>query len=706
LAYSNQYQIGIEEKISTENALGQVIIVTIKSLPSTRRGALWTSSYLYLGFHYDFLAIGANQSLVRNTTNFFGDVDDTQIEAYDAGLPLPEFYQAVHDQIGPLGTIDLIYVSPPSDLIRIVEDFRANIFGALVRTTTLQDTVSAFSTLELFPTPKKWQNTSYSFLGGNMMCEFPTRTNFVQNLFGFDDTCSGASVLDLTMDAYSGFFAITIMQGNIGTPCDLVPQLHHIQCLQSVTSLQSVFPLTLSSFNVSLSKQSIDLLSSIAIMQAVDNGSSIILDQQFLLEKSWAFLGWIKIYHWALNQREVVTFQGDISTMNLISYRYAPLLSQNNATLVTGWTQYLKLCILASSCAMAVVGLLCLILYFWYRCPQETHWFLFNRIVSTSWLNRGLMALRSVVAVLCLSTSPILPQALLPGFSFLSMQRRPWWFSGILAGETTWITYIMHELLHPICSPCTHLFAPWSSFLAWICVAILDFAHPIVIKASIRRDCHSLNMDEMVFCTSGTVVVGSYKRVLTIAALNIGSVLLCFFISYKRQTANKAGIPNLLLPPALIDFYSQSLAEFNHHLYIDKVTAAMCGVFSIRWGNSSFIFDTKLWLTIRHSTLDFYSDTTSIALPHCLQQQYSMWHLPSPTIQTARIWQRTITAFGFCYLVLSLASNIAYISVVSINLDNDYGWAGYNITGMRAFLANTFNQNLLVSQKASIILND
>ncbi|OQS04212.1 hypothetical protein THRCLA_03543, partial [Thraustotheca clavata] len=279
------------------------------------------------------------------------------------------------------------------------------------------------------------------------------------------------------------------------------------------------------------------------------------------------------------------------------------------------------------------------------------------------------------------------------------MRRRPWWFSGILAGETTWITYIMHELLHPICSPSTHSFAPWSSFLAWICVAILDIADPIVSKASIRRNCHSLNMDEMVFCSSGSVVVGSYKRVLTIAALNIGSVLLCLFISYKRHTPHKAGIPNLLLPPALFDFYLQSQAELNHHLCIDKVTAAMCGVFSIRWGDSSFIFDTKIWLTIRHSTLWTFTVTqlllrcpsaytNSILCGNCRLQIFQLVDHGAKALLSIISWQYRILKCG------------------SINLDNDHGWANYNITGMRAFLANTFNQNLLVSQKASIILND
>ncbi|OQS04211.1 hypothetical protein THRCLA_03541 [Thraustotheca clavata] len=204
LAYTNHYQIGIEEKISIENALGQLSIVTIKSLPSTRRGSLWTSSYLYLGFHYDFVAVAFSQSLARNTHNFFGDIDETQIEVYDAGYPLPEFYQAVHDQVGPLGTIDLIYISPPNDLVVIVENFRSLVFAALGENPSIQTDVKTFGTFELFPTPKKWQSPTYTFFGGNMMCEYPTETNFIQNSFGFDDTCSGTSVLEVNMNMLNG----------------------------------------------------------------------------------------------------------------------------------------------------------------------------------------------------------------------------------------------------------------------------------------------------------------------------------------------------------------------------------------------------------------------------------------------------------------------------------------------------------------------
>ncbi|OQS04210.1 hypothetical protein THRCLA_03542 [Thraustotheca clavata] len=138
------------------------------------------------------------------------------------------------------------------------------------------------------------------------------------------------------------------MGGNIGTPCDLILALDQAECLQSICLLRSLFPSKLSNLNTSLADASRELLISLAIMQAINNGSSIILDQQFLLEKSWAFLGWMKIYHWVLNHREVVSFQRDLSSLNLISYRYAPLLSQNLATLVTGLdaiSQTLYLCI-------------------------------------------------------------------------------------------------------------------------------------------------------------------------------------------------------------------------------------------------------------------------------------------------------------------------------------------------------------------------
>ncbi|OQR90879.1 hypothetical protein ACHHYP_05168, partial [Achlya hypogyna] len=54
------------------------------------------------------------------------------------------------------------------------------------------------------------------------------------------------------------------------------------------------------------------------------------------------------------------------------------------------------------------------------------------------------------------------------------------------------------------------------------------------------------------------------------------------------------------------------------------------------------------------------------------------------------IWLTT----GLLYLVVTLACNIAYFNVVVQNLANDYGWAGFNCTGMQPFLANTFNRQL------------
>ncbi|OQR89854.1 hypothetical protein THRCLA_09543 [Thraustotheca clavata] len=100
LQYGNRVQIGLEETISIENALGQQINWTVKSIPRLDRWMVGTTGNLYDFLINDMFGVGANQSFVRNTNNIWADIDSTQIEAYNYGIPLTIFMQAVHNQIG------------------------------------------------------------------------------------------------------------------------------------------------------------------------------------------------------------------------------------------------------------------------------------------------------------------------------------------------------------------------------------------------------------------------------------------------------------------------------------------------------------------------------------------------------------------------------------------------------------------------------
>ncbi|EQC26732.1 hypothetical protein SDRG_15461 [Saprolegnia diclina VS20] len=121
------------------------------------------------------------------------------------------------------------------------------------------------------------------------------------------------------------------------------------------------------------------------------------------------------------------------------------------------------------------------------------------------------------------------------------------------------------------------------------------------------------------------------------------------------------------------------------------VDAIMCGIVPLRWRGAQYLFDLKVWLWLRVDELET-TDKPSPILP---------FGAPTlPTLPTKPNLDR-LTLLG-----ITLWSNAAYLSVLETALANDYGWAGFNATGMHAFLANTFNRQLLTSSDASIALHD
>ncbi|OQR89855.1 hypothetical protein THRCLA_09541 [Thraustotheca clavata] len=64
-----------------------------------------------------------------------------------------------------------------------------------------------------------------------------------------------------------------------------------------------------------------------------------------------------------------------------------------------------------------------------------------------------------------------------------------------------------------------------------------------------------------------------------------------------------------------------------------------------------------------------------------------------------------VTAIGLVYLGCTFASNLAYLNVLSASLANDFGWAGFNTSGMHVFLANTINRQLVISTRQNLVLD-
>ncbi|EQC42484.1 hypothetical protein SDRG_00217 [Saprolegnia diclina VS20] len=215
LQYGTGISIGVSESIWVETALGQILSLPLKTISTTNRWTFRTTKVLYNLLYNDLYAIGSNQSLVRGTTNYFGDVDASQIEAFAMQPPLKPVQQAIHNNLGPFGSIDVKWVPPPPRLLTAVQAFEATLVAALVTSTTMPSVDMSRETLLV--TPRRWLNRELGFVSGNPMCTLGRPQSFVQQTFRFDDVCGSQAPLTLEWHSFNAVFALWLLGGSVST---------------------------------------------------------------------------------------------------------------------------------------------------------------------------------------------------------------------------------------------------------------------------------------------------------------------------------------------------------------------------------------------------------------------------------------------------------------------------------------------------------
>ncbi|KDO30897.1 hypothetical protein SPRG_04800 [Saprolegnia parasitica CBS 223.65] len=538
LQYTNLNQIGLEESIEVTNALGVTSRLRIKSISQVSRATVWFTSSMTLTLMYGFGALSQNESLVRNASTFFGHTSPNAIEIYNVGSPLNAFQQVVHDQLGPLGNTDPLWVPVPLDVLQ-------SPFAAAY---------DALTSMTLHPTPRQWRDPSLVFFGGNPTCLTSAGYSFVHESYGFDDGCMTPMPLTLHWSPLLSLFAL-YMATLMGTPttlCDLVPQTEIDACFgllrRTADALATAIPTEEAAINVTT-------LTTISIFQIVRRNGSLGIETQRLLDPSFAFFGWMSIYEWAMNTREVILFDGDIESYAVMTYAYAPLPLPAYTVLSRLGVYLWYGSVVVSGVALAV-GLFVLWLCV-ARAPRSspTPWFYFHRLTSAAWLNRGLVMGRGVAALLCLSSGTLQPLVTASrGTKFLAGARSVV-VSGILAGDVTWILYVLQDILLPFTPHSDGNMASSCTLLAWLSLLVVDVAAPIKVTTHLHRSCLSENLDSMLHCVSGHLSIGSLRRVgWTIVALwlvVLGSILLSR-ATHKPSTLSR--VPTLLLSAAAVAY--------------------------------------------------------------------------------------------------------------------------------------------------------
>ncbi|KDO22513.1 hypothetical protein SPRG_11697 [Saprolegnia parasitica CBS 223.65] len=296
LLYSNHYEVGVLETIAVENALGVVSSFTIKSIASVQRGTpSWTTALLTGNFEFELQGPGVNQSLVRHTPRFYGDIDPTQVQVYLLGPFRGPINDVVHAQIGMLNNLRLRWVPPPPDLIGAVQSFDALVLAALQSNAAFARAYNAVPASMELP-PPLWTDAPTVYFGGNPMCAKQLPLHF-------------------TWTRQSSLFVVA--NGvNTSRLCSIDACTAYLASVAAAAEL-------LGTISAALPASVID--SDVGLMQfaaPASNDSDISLQTQRLFAPMWRPHGVACAYDWVQNVREVVSFEGDVRSLQLMSAAY------------------------------------------------------------------------------------------------------------------------------------------------------------------------------------------------------------------------------------------------------------------------------------------------------------------------------------------------------------------------------------------------
>ncbi|OQR91499.1 hypothetical protein ACHHYP_04659, partial [Achlya hypogyna] len=593
LQFSNDVQIGLLESIAIVNVFEQTQVLTMSNVPFTQRGTYWTTFYAMWGFNSDLWAASVlNSSLVRSATNFYGN-GNTSIEALVSLYPFTPSSIVIHNLLGPFPSIDLVLVAPPVSLVATVIAFDAAIGGAMQSDDSFARQLTSMQPTTLDPVPRAWRSSTLSYFGGAPYCALAPATTFVQPSFAFNDACMPRQSSTMVLPPIATAFALA-MSNDSHSACKLCVHLES-SCLALVDHFRSV-PKFIVTPDADVETDVTALGVEIVQFAMATSTSSPELLRQSLLGSDWAFFGYIALYDWVYGLREVVSFQGDTATVVLMSERVetTPLtLSGNEIPRTT--CLYLWYLVVTTTAMLALVAatLIGLTACRPHDIPQG-YIGRFNRIAAPVWVGRPVLLGRGLTAIVTLSTAPIGFKAS-NSFGVFQAAPRSVLASLVTASESTWISFVISDVLLVATGHYTKWYAPLGSLLAGLATFCIDLASPVAATATLNRSCARNNVDAQLTCTRGTVQIGFSVRAALMLAIQLLSLLVAYLVVRWRldRRARPPPPPDVpfLIPASVLEFSGAPPDVWAMH----PALAVLCGYVHV----GSHIFDAKLWMTFQ-----------------------------------------------------------------------------------------------------------
>ncbi|OQR80947.1 hypothetical protein ACHHYP_16971 [Achlya hypogyna] len=708
LQWSNMFLIGVQETITVVNAFGWEQQLATMTIAYAGRGSLWTTAINYWLFFNDLWAASvANGSLVRSAPNFMGNntvAPTVTVEDILGIYPYTPCSVIVHNYLGPFVSIDTFYVAPPASLIALATDYQALLASALQTKPLVLHSYQELAQSLLDPVPTTWRNSQYTHYGGSPMCVFGTGSTYVQRQISFEDSCATQLPSTLTLSGPPQAFAVvatTIVNTSVSVQeiCQL--------CTSTSTTCAAALRLALSFRDAFAPTARNTLVPAVRAVEAdvsalgveliqfsLANGTQDVVLRQPLLSEDWTFFGFHMLHEWVWGYREVISFQGDVATFVLMSERIEGFERSPSPTeLPTSTCKYLWYISVAATVGLVFVATITAGYVVVGGCRLDGHELLrFNRVVGPVWIGRPMLLVRSVTALVILSTPPVTFHSL-NGLGYFAFEPRSFVDVVLVTGEATWLTYVVTDVLLVATPTEAARSGPLSSSLVWLVTFAIEMASPVRPTATLNRDCSQGNIEEFVACSSGVVQFGARDRIILIGAVNTVCIMasIAFVHGYLKTRRLKVRRP-ARRATYLVSAAAEAFLTISDDIWsVDAAVGSMSGLFHFQWRRTAYVFDTKLWICFKRFGSGPCVNVVPLSAPPC----------PSPyevPVSRGHALRTRVTLFlGISYLVATVVGSISFLQLSNVNLANDFWWVGFNATGMQAFVANWYSQYLYLA---------
>ncbi|RLO03565.1 hypothetical protein DYB28_005647, partial [Aphanomyces astaci] len=675
LQWQNYQQDGLVEYVAVSNWFGKHLIQVKHMEYSMRMDVPWSTWTGYWGAWNDWASAAALASKFNATLVTSGN-STSSVQALDF-----EFAVGVRSQLisasamlirrvlGPFLSIDMRHVALPAALVAYYATFPSPTGGAA---PLCADSPPIF----------QWS-------------------------FGFDRSCGTNLDNSVPLDTSSTLFSLFSTR---------VQNVSHLcrQCQGTKFTCQSHFEAAMASFQAINASSSFHRVSDlrqaavasmafvglIQLARRPQSSTMLLLRHPIVTGNStWDVFGWAMVHDWLRGHREVVTLEGDVSSLTLMSSYYAPIsfdadpndVPANTGKALAFTMMYVSVVLAGLALVLAVYS----VMNRWSVIGRNL--FRFNRVAGCVWIGRPLLLARGMSVILLLSRDTLDLQAIRGVGTLFVSKRRHWVDSMVVVGEASWAVFVVHDLML-LGSSHVYVYGPLGNMVAWAVLVCTDIVAPYKVSRTSRA----------------RTGVGGCSHV---CLMHYSQCVRCERVEPNpvapRPTAT------LLLPSSVEAFLDIPLQMKACSQTMDTMTCVLAGLFPLAKEGHTFLFDVKSWRFVPcemiahlihvHSPMftpvnATHADHTSTnAINNVDAVPDVVAHERGPTTkQRLRTFKVGVSVL---YMIGTVATSMTFVQYANESIGNDFFWIGFNSSGTHTFLANWFTSHLLVQDDAANLLS-